>query len=98
MSDESLKRLRWRDALVAKVLAERDSPIISTYWIASKVFQLGMERTFEDQPLQLPAGQPGTVMLGEARKALLKRKVILQDKSLPTQLYRLPGETAPFQS
>ncbi|RNK89768.1 hypothetical protein C9404_13245, partial [Xanthomonas vasicola pv. vasculorum] len=27
--------------------------------------------------------------------ALLKRKVILQDKSLPTQLYRLPGETAP---
>ncbi|TWR02934.1 hypothetical protein FQJ84_22620, partial [Xanthomonas vasicola] len=81
MSDESLKRLRWRDALVAKVLAERDSPIISTYWIASKVFQLGMERAYEGQPLQLPAGQPGTVMLGEARKALLKRKVILQDKS-----------------
>ncbi|ASK98971.1 hypothetical protein KWH01_21590 [Xanthomonas campestris pv. merremiae] len=95
MSDESLKRLRWRDALVAKVLAERDSPIISTYWIASKVFQLGMERAYEGQPLQLPAGQPGAVMLGEARKALLKRKVILQDKSLPSQLYRLPGETAP---
>ncbi|UQQ17143.1 type IV toxin-antitoxin system AbiEi family antitoxin domain-containing protein [Xanthomonas arboricola] len=95
MSDDSLRRLRWRDALVAKVLAERDSPIISTYWIASKLFRLGMERTYEGQPLQLPADQPGAVMLGEARKALLKRKVIVQDKSLPGQLYRLPGETWP---
>ena len=95
MTDELLKRLRWRDALAAKVLAERDSPVISAYWIASKLFRLATDRTYEGQPLQLPADPPGARMLGEARKALLKRKLIYQDKSLPSTLYRIPGESAP---
>lgn len=95
MSDEPLKRLRWRDALAAKVLAERDSPIISSYWIASKLFQLTVDRSYEGQLLQLPRDRPGPRMLGEARRTLLKRKLLSEDKSLPSTLYRIPGESAP---
>lgn len=91
MQNESQKNMRWRDALVAKVLTERSSPVVSNYWVAVKLFELVHARTYDDRPLQLPKRPIDGRMLAEARNALLHRGVLSQDKMLPQTLFRIPN-------
>lgn len=92
MNESASKRIRWRDALVAKVLSERQPPVVSSYWIAHKLFELASGSTFDGRPLQLPQRTPDSRMLTEARQALLSRGVLHQDKSLHSSLFRTSNE------
>jgi predicted transcriptional regulator of viral defense system len=90
MQNQPQKNMRWRDALVAKVLTERNSPIVSNYWVAVKLFELVHKGSYDERPLQLPKRPVDGRMLAEARNALLYRGVLTQDKMLPKTLFRIP--------
>jgi len=90
MQDSPEKKLRWRDALVAKVLTERNSPVVSNYWVAVKLLELTHSGSYGGRPLQLPKRPVDSRMLAEARNALLSRGVLTQDKALPKTLFRIP--------
>ncbi|WP_329891530.1 hypothetical protein [Stenotrophomonas sp. SMYL11] len=86
------KRIRWRDALVAQVLSERQPPVVSSYWLALKVFQLTQLSHFDGRPLQMPERGPDQRMFTEARNALISRGVLHQSKGLHPSLYRTSNE------
>ncbi|MFQ6310097.1 hypothetical protein [Lysobacter capsici] len=90
MSGSLQKKVRWRDALVAKVMAERTTHIVSNYWLATQLFELVQQRAYEGRELQLPKRPIDGRMLAEARDALINRRVLTQDRSLPNTLFRAP--------
>lgn len=92
MTESISKRIRWRDALVAQILSERQPPVVSSYWLALKLFQLASQSHYDGRPLQLPERMPDSRMLTEARHALLNRGVIHQGKGLHSSLYRTSNE------
>jgi hypothetical protein len=93
MSESVAKRLRWRDALVAQVLGERRTPVVSNYWLAVQLYKLVFNERTDGRELQLPASGPDGRMLAEARNALLSRNILYQDSALPSTLFRVKGET-----
>lgn len=81
-------RMRWRDALAADVLAAQPPPIVSTYWIASRLLLLVIAGRYDGKELQLPKVATVSEMLSDARDALLKRGILQRDRSLPNYLFR----------
>jgi len=98
MQNFSQKNMRWRDALVSKVLMERDVPVVSNYWIAVKLFGLVHKGSYDGRPLQLPRRPVDGPMLADARNVLLDRGVLMQDRTLPKTLFRTPDAKSTDQA
>jgi hypothetical protein len=90
MSASDLQPIRWRDALDLKVRSEYKLPVISNYQLAVELMLLLSSTEYAGRPIQRAPSTVNRRMFYEARNALMKRALLVEDKRLPNTLLRFP--------
>lgn len=89
MARKALK-LKWQDALDLKVRTEHRGPVVTNYQLAVYLIELLNKGDYVNRPLIMPRRPLDRPMVFDARRALVKRGLLVQDRSLPNTMLRFP--------
>lgn len=89
MAKKALK-IKWQDALDLKVRTEHRGPVVTNYQLAVYLIELLEKAEYVNRPLIMPRRPLDRPMVSDARRALVKRGLLVQDRLLPNTMLRFP--------
>ena len=90
MVERSLPLFKWRDALALRIRTECKAPVISNYQLSAELLKLVTEGKYSGRALAIPKRPVDRRMFYEARRSLIEKGQLIQDKQLPNTYLRFP--------